>query len=287
MVRLRETPATGHGSRARAASDDACRDVALAGQWAFSPARKSAASPHRGLDFAVGAAMPFLTRYGIDDAERRRRQEFLGLTETDAANVRRLREAFARHAQEFAERFYDHLMTDPHTRAFVRDPETLKRLKGLQADYFGQLLQGVYDEAYFEGRLRVGAAHHRIGLEPVWYLGAYNQYVQLTFPLFFQAFGGDVDQVLPLLLSLVKVIFLDVGLALDTYFQEATAQLRRRNEELQQALGLYWQSQRREQQLHKMASHEIRGGLAAVITGLETLQDAPGTDPETSAAAQV
>jgi signal transduction histidine kinase len=144
----------------------------------------------------------------------------------------------------------------------------------LQAEYFAQLLEGVFDPAYYEGRLRVGLAHQRIGLVPVWYLGAYNQYIQLTFPLFVEAFGDRLDEVLPILLSLVKVIFLDIGLALDTYFQEATDQLRLRNEELQQALGLYWQTQRREEQLRKMASHEIRGGLAAVITGLEDLLDA-------------
>ncbi len=213
--------------------------------------------------------MPFLTRYGMDEAERRRRKAFLGITEADAENVRKLRDAFAEHARGFAERFYEHLLADPHTRAYLRDPEQLRRLKGLQAEYFAQLLDGVFDVPYFEGRLRVGVTHQRIGLSPVWYLGAYNQYIQLTFPMFVRAFGDDLEKVLPLLLSLVKVIFLDVGLALDTYFQEATAQLRQRNEELQQALGLYWQAQRREEQLHKMASHEIRGGLAAVITGLE------------------
>src|SRR5262249_39192347 len=217
----------------------------------------------------------------------RRRKAFLGLTEADTANVRALRAAFAQHATVFAERFYEHLLADPHTRSYLRDPEALQRLKGLQKDYFAQLLEGAFDAPYFEGRLRVGVAHQRIGLAPVWYLGAYNQYIQLTFPLFVRAFGGDLEKVLPLLLSLVKVIFLDVGLALDTYFQEATAQLRQRNEELQQALGLYWQSQRREQQLHKMASHEIRGGLAAVITGLEDLQDAAGADLEASAADQL
>ena len=187
----------------------------------------------------------------------------------------------------FAERFYDHLLADPHTRAYLRDPEQLRVLKGLQAEYFSQLLEGVFDVPYFEGRLRVGVAHQRIGLSPVWYLGAYNQYIQLTFPLFVRAFGDDLEKVLPLLLSLVKVIFLDVGLALDTYFQEATAQLRQRNEELQQALGLYWQAQRREEQLHKMASHEIRGGLAAVITGLEDLQDSAGPGMDAADAAQL
>jgi signal transduction histidine kinase len=218
--------------------------------------------------------MPFLTRYGMDEKERREREAFLGLTEVDGERVRLLREVFGQHAREFAERFYDHLLANPHTASFLRDPQQLEHLKALQANYFSQLLDGVFDAAYYEGRLRVGVAHQRIGLTPVWYLGAYNQYLQLTFPMFFQAFGDQVEKVLPLLLSLCKVIFLDIGLALDTYFQEATVQLRRRNEELQQALGLYWQAQRREEQLHKMASHEIRGGLAAVITSLEDLVDA-------------
>jgi signal transduction histidine kinase len=187
--------------------------------------------------------------------------------------VRRLREVFARHGKEFAERFYEHLLANPDTAEFLRDPKQLEHLKTLQAQYFAQLLEGEFDASYFEGRLRVGMAHQRIGLVPVWYLGAYNQYIQLAFPLFVEAFGDRLGEVMPLLLSLVKVIFLDIGLALDTYFHEATDQLRRRNEELQQALGLYWQSQRREEQLHKMASHEIRGGLAAVITGLEDVLD--------------
>jgi signal transduction histidine kinase len=217
--------------------------------------------------------MSFLDRYGMDETERRDRQAFLGLTADDAANVRMLHDAFARWARQFAERFYQHLLADPHTAAFLRDPQQLEQLKTIQANYFAELLRGTFDESYFESRLRVGAAHQRIGLTPVWYLGAYNQYIQITFPLFVKAFGDDLEQVLPRLLSLVKVIFLDIGLALDTYFQEATAQLRQRNEELQRALSLYWDAQQREEQMRKMASHEVRGGLAAVITGLEDLLD--------------
>jgi signal transduction histidine kinase len=224
--------------------------------------------------------MPLLTRYGLSQEERRRRQTFLGLTADDSDRVRQLKEVFVGHAREFAEQFYDHLLSDPHTRSFLQDPQQLEQLKKLQADYFSRLLDGVFDAAYFEGRLRVGLAHQRFGLEPVWYLGAYNQYVQLTFPLFVRAFGNNLERVLPLLLSLVKVIFLDIGVALDTYFQEATAALRKRNDDLQQALGLYWQAQRREEQLHRMVSHEVRGGLATVITGLEDLQDFAGAlDP--------
>src|SRR5262249_21758435 len=126
-----------------------------------------------------------------------------------------------------------------------------------------------------------------VGLEPVYYLGAYNQYIQLTFPIFARAFGDNLERVLPQLLSLVKLIFLDIGLALDTYFREATEQLRHRNKELQQALGLYLQVQRREEQLRKLLSHEVRGGLAAIITTLEDLQDVIGPDLDPGAIEQL
>jgi signal transduction histidine kinase len=214
-------------------------------------------------------------------AEFSSRMAFLGLTPEDAERLAALQPVFQQHARDFAERFYQHLLAHPHTAAYLRDPAQLERLKQLQADYFAALLEGVFDETYREGRTRVGHAHQRVGLEPVWYLGAYNQYVQITFPLFVQALGGDVEKMLPHLLSLMKVIFLDIGLALDTYFAEATEKYRRRNDELQKALGLYWQTQKREQQLRRLASHEIRGGLAAIITNLEDLLDEarPRLDP--------
>jgi hypothetical protein len=166
--------------------------------------------------------MNHLDLYGMHEEERRTRQGFLGITAEDSSNVRALRNVFADYSRQFAERFYDRLLANPHTAALLQDAKQLELLKGLQARYFAELLEGIYDKAYFEGRLRVGVAHQRIGLEPEWYLGAYNQYIQLTFPLFAKAFGDNLEKALPILLSLIKVIFLDIGLALRTYFQRAT-----------------------------------------------------------------
>jgi signal transduction histidine kinase len=215
--------------------------------------------------------MPLLNRYAVEADERRDRLEFLGVSPADSENLRALRTLFADYSREFVERFYQHLLSTPKTAALLQDPEQLEHLKRLQASYFLELLEGTFDDAYFESRLRVGLAHQRVGLDPVWYLGAYNQYIQLTFPLFARAFGQNLDKALPHLLSLVKVIFLDIGLALHTFFRKDTEELRQHNEQLQQALGLYWQVQRREEQMHKLISHEVRGGLAAMITSLDDL----------------
>lgn len=231
--------------------------------------------------------MPAADGYDLNDNERRMRQAFLDITAADAANVRALRATFTEHARAFAERFYEHLLSFPHTAELLQDSQQLERLKELQADYFAQLLDGAFDTRYYEGRLRVGLAHQQAGLDPAWYLGAYNQYIQLTFPVFARAFGSNLDKVLPLLLSLVKVIFLDIGLALHSYFRKSTQALRRHNEELQQALALYWESLRREEQLRRVISHEIRGGLAAVITSLEDLSEVVRPALSASAAEQL
>ena len=88
--------------------------------------------------------MPVPDRYESDEDERRQRQAFLGLTGADAENVRVLRAVFADHARAFAERFYEHLLSHPHTAGFLRDPQQLEQLKTLQANYFAQLLEGVF-----------------------------------------------------------------------------------------------------------------------------------------------
>jgi len=215
-------------------------------------------------------------KYGFDAASREQRRAFLQLTADDKAAIRRLKPYFARYADEFAERFYAHLLSHPHTAKFLDDPELLARLKGTQKAYFTEMLEGAYEEAYFEQRLRVGEAHNRAGLGPAWYLGAYNQYAQICFPYFADlirresptANGWEADSSL---LALIKVIFLDIGLALETYFLEATEQLRMRNEELRQATSLYWQAEQKAQQYAKLASHEIRGSLNAIIATCDVL----------------
>jgi len=215
-------------------------------------------------------------KYAFDAASREQRRAFLQLTADDKAAIRRLKPYFARYADEFAERFYAHLLSHPHTAKFLEDPELLARLKGTQKAYFTEMLEGAYEEAYFEQRLRVGEAHNRAGLGPAWYLGAYNQYAQICFPYFADlirresptANGWEADSSL---LALIKVIFLDIGLALETYFLEATEQLRMRNEELRQATSLYWQAEQKAQQYAKLASHEIRGSLNAIIATCDVL----------------
>ncbi|MFZ5877365.1 MAG: EAL domain-containing protein [Nitrospirota bacterium] len=122
-------------------------------------------------------------------------------------------------SSEFADRFYAHLSAFEETRAFLTDPATVERLKRSQAAYFTSLTAGNYAGDYVQNRVRVGEVHHRIGLEPKWYLGAYSRYLCELMGAVWELAADDSRRAVEMVSALVKVVFFDVGLTLDTYHQ--------------------------------------------------------------------
>lgn len=156
---------------------------------------------------------------GIDAQEVARRKEFLEFDETDIQLLTELHTLLQDASQQFVDNFYTHLIRFEETRSLISDSQTLERLKKFQADYFDSLTAGNYDNEYILRRLRVGIVHQRIGLEPKWYLGAYNKYLIGLLPELWRLLGDNPDKLLATYRALQKIVFLDMGLALDTYIQ--------------------------------------------------------------------
>lgn len=147
-----------------------------------------------------------------------RRKDFLSLTSGDERALRGLQGLLGDEAPGFVESFYDHLLSFSETRALIPDEATLGRLKKSQSTYFKALVAGVYDQTYLEDRLRVGLVHAKVGLSPGWYLGAYSHYLTELLPRIARGVGNThSDDLLRTFQALIKVVFLDVGLAIDSY----------------------------------------------------------------------
>ncbi|MBW8307463.1 MAG: EAL domain-containing protein [Thiobacillus sp.] len=156
---------------------------------------------------------------GLDDAAIVRRKAFLEFTDDDVARLRTLHEALQTQAPDFADAFYTHLLAFEETRALLPDAQTLKRLKRTQAAYFDSLIAGDYGPEYILHRLRVGIVHQRVGLAPQWYLGAYSKYLAGLLPELWQRLGKDPEVFIATSQALIKIVLLDMGLAIDTYIQ--------------------------------------------------------------------
>lgn len=198
------------------------------------------------------------------------RQRFLQITEEDCRRVQALAPAFRRFADEFVERFYAHLFSFPATAALLQDPTLVARLKGLQKRYFESLLDAKLSGAYADERRRIGRAHAEVGLEPQWFLGAFNQYIQHCFQYFALLPEQELGQYVAGTLSLLKFILLDIGLALDAYFARSTEQLRK-------ALELYEQSNAELREFAHLVSHDLKTPLATVSCLCEEFLDEFGT----------
>src|SRR5512135_3223116 len=157
---------------------------------------------------------------GITAEEIAARKEFLELGASDADLLREIHQhVAAMHIDDsFADLFYHHLLAFPELRRFIPDEATLDKLKTVQSQYFRRLTAGEYDESYILDRLRVGRVHQRIGLEPRWYTGAYRKYLSFLLSILHELAEGDGEKLLAYYDALLKVVFFDMELALDTYF---------------------------------------------------------------------
>ena len=149
--------------------------------------------------------------------EWERRKAFVGFTDEDARLLQELGPIAATYADDVVEGLYHQLLQFEETRAFFPDAVTLNHVKALQKQYFLELTQGDYGEAYLANRLHIGRVHQQIGLAPRWYMGAYSIYMQLALLRVTAAFRHDVAKGQRMFLALLKIITLDKELAITTY----------------------------------------------------------------------
>ncbi len=154
----------------------------------------------------------------LDQAQDfQRRKDFLALTAEDERALQELHAVLAPEVPGCVERFYSHLLSFPEIQALIRDEATLARLKRQQERYFRTLTAGSYGQDYRSDRQRVGLAHARIGLSPGWYLGAYGHYLLELLPKVAEVAGEHAQAHLAAYRAFIKVVLLDMGLAIDSY----------------------------------------------------------------------
>jgi signal transduction histidine kinase len=195
-----------------------------------------------------------------------KRRAFLELTDTDLERVQGLAVAFHSFLDTFVDQFYAHLFAHPETASLLTDRELVARLKQAQRHYFETLVHAQIDAGYAEERWQIGRAHAEVGLEPQWFLGAYNQYIQYCFQQYARHCEGDLDRYVAGTLSLMKILLLDMGLALDAYFDRSTDQLRT-------ALEMLAQSNTELKEFARLASHDLKTPLATVAGYCEEFLD--------------
>jgi rsbT co-antagonist protein RsbR len=176
----------------------------------------------------------FPTEMEIDEQEVARRKAFLEFRDEDARTLSGLGPIAEKYATPVIEEFYKHILTFEETRAFFRDPKLLERVKRQQKEYFLRLTDGEYGSDYVADRLRIGTVHERVGLAPKWYLGMYAFYLRAVANRLLETFSGEPTKAFSAFLTLLKLVFLDIGLAVETYIYARERTMRNQQEAIRE-----------------------------------------------------
>jgi methyl-accepting chemotaxis protein len=132
--------------------------------------------------------------------------------------------------------FYDHVSQHAETRAFFKSREHMNYAKNAQIKHWATIMDGLFDETYETSINRIGETHHRIGLDPRWYIGGYNALIsglmrRIATKLassqpegsrgFFdkKPLANASDDVIDLQIAVTRVALLDMDLAISVYLE--------------------------------------------------------------------
>ena len=205
----------------------------------------------------------------FDTAARNLRLAFLKFDQRDVELLHDLAGLFRERAVEISERFYEHMLAYEETRKVFKDGAMIQRLKEAQAKYLVEAVSGPYDASYFERRWRIGYIHNAIHVEPHWFIGAFQLYHRILYPIILERYRDDAAAVVEHIQALDKIMNLDLQLGNQSYYihYEGTMdKLRQLNLKIEAA------SLAKSQFLANM-SHEFRTPLNAIIGFTEVLQD--------------
>jgi rsbT co-antagonist protein RsbR len=167
---------------------------------------------------------PLLEQLDLTERDLERRKAFLEFGPEDAKALGGLNEVATKYANAVIEDLYKHFLSFDETRAFFKDPATLARVKKMQKDYFLQLTAGDYGLDYATNRIKVGLVHQRINLDVKWYLGAYNFYLRAVMSRLLEPSEQGLGKAVATLRSLMKLVFFDISLAIQTYVRTIAQQ---------------------------------------------------------------
>ncbi len=162
------------------------------------------------------------------------RLNFMQIDPVVAGLLRTHKDFILRELPAVLDRFYEHLSKEPGAHAFFRSRDHMQSAQNAQIRHWATILDATFDETYERSIQRIGETHHRIGLDPRWYIGGYSFLVSGLLSVIAEKLPppakpvakGQQDVRTALQIAVTRVALLDMDLAISVYLEAGEKDLR-------------------------------------------------------------
>ncbi|PIC96269.1 hypothetical protein CSV69_07250 [Sporosarcina sp. P26b] len=157
------------------------------------------------------------------------------LRERDLQLLRALKEPMSARIDEIVKAFYSSVTAVPKLSQMIKKNSTTEYLSKTLAVHLGGLFDGVIDEAYLINRSKVANAHLRIGLEPKWYIAAFQNLHSTMLDILFDL-ELDRAEEQEMIVALSKILNFEKQLVLEAFEKSTNDSIRANQQEIKNSV---------------------------------------------------
>ncbi|MGG4267508.1 protoglobin domain-containing protein [Peribacillus simplex] len=162
--------------------------------------------------------------------------DMIHLTIADLCIIRSLQDEVKDHLDHIIENFYNNLKNESSLMQIITDNSSVDRLKKTLHRHMFEMFSGTIDDAYIKQRYVIAQVHVRIGLQPKWYMSAFQDLLQ-SLIIHVLPDIRNIEQYQDNILAITKIFNLEQQIVLEAYELE-NEKIRMKNQEEKETIKL-------------------------------------------------
>ncbi len=126
-------------------------------------------------DWATSLLNKQEARIELEHVEHRQQMKMIDLNLEELQYAVALRPFIEKNIGLIIDSFYEAVLDVDHLKRLIEKNSTIERLKKTLETHLLEMFSGRIDQTFFDKRSRVAETHVKIGLEPRWYMGAFQK----------------------------------------------------------------------------------------------------------------
>lgn len=159
----------------------------------------------------------------VEDRTILQQLEMIDLSLEEIKIAKAIQPFISEHINEIVSTFYQKITNIEQLKAIIIEHSTIEKLRQTLEAHLIEMFSGQIDEHFLNKRIKVANVHYRIGLEPKWYMGAFQNLRAILLQLVHQHID-DRETSIKISQVISKILNFEQQLVLEAYEKENVRQ---------------------------------------------------------------